>query len=184
MKPAIFLDRDGVLNKEKSYITSLEQLEIFSYTKRCINGLHKMGYLAIVISNQSAIARGMMTENGLENIHGYMKKELLLDAIYYCPHYYQEGKMTEYNIKCHCRKPETGMIEQAIKDFSIDLNHSYFVGDRATDIQTGKNMGIKTVLLKSGYKQWQEALVLEPDLVCDDLISFTKNLQYWNESTT
>lgn len=175
-KPAIFLDRDGVLNKEKSYITRLEELEIFDYAKECVSTLHEKGYLAIVISNQSAIGRGMLTEERLREINHYMKEKLELDAIYYCPHWYQEENETIYNIKCHCRKPDIGMLEQAVKDFSIDLSKSFFVGDRKSDIQTGKNMNIKTVLVTSGYEKWQDALELKPDLVCKDLLAFVKRL--------
>lgn len=174
-QPAIFLDRDGVLNQEKSYITDIEQLHLFDYAKTCIEQLKKCGYLTIVISNQSAVGRNMMGEDALKHINQYMMKQLFLDAIYYCPHWYCENKQeSKYNKICRCRKPNVGMIEKALTDFSIDLSHSYLVGDRKTDIETGKNINIKTVLVKSGYKEWKEALILSPDFVFKDLKEFVQ----------
>ncbi len=104
-RPAIFLDRDGVITKEKSYIRSLDELEVFDYSEECIRLIHEKGYLAIVISNQSGIARGYFTENDLATMNEYLKKTLSLDAVFYCPHYEGGGKIPEYSIKCTCRKP-------------------------------------------------------------------------------
>ena len=99
--PAIFLDRDGVLCKEKGYVTSLQELEIFPYAKLCVESIHRKGFLAICITNQSAVARGMMTEKELLELNKFMKKELGLGAVYYCPHHPQG--VGKYGVACTCR---------------------------------------------------------------------------------
>ena len=111
-KPAVFLDRDGVLCTEKSYITKKEDLEIFPFTKHCIDILHQKGFLAICITNQSAVARGMMTEETLRGMNDYLVEMTGLDALYYCPHH-PEG-IGIYRKKCTCRKPAAGLLMQEI----------------------------------------------------------------------
>ncbi len=172
--PAVFLDRDGVLCAEKSYITSIEQLDIFPYAKRCIDVLHQRGFLAICITNQSAVARGMMTETTLRAMNEFLIKETGLDALYYCPHH-PEG-IGIYRRKCNCRKPDTGMLIQAQQRFKIDMEQSYFVGDRASDIICGRNAGIKTVLLESGYGTQKLEQDVIPDFVFAHLEAFTEIL--------
>lgn len=167
MKPAIFLDRDGVLCEERSYITQLSQMKIFPYTKRCIDMIHEMGYLAICITNQSAIGRGYVTKQKLEEINAHLIRATGLDALYYCPHH-PEGKMP-YNVVCDCRKPRIGMIIRATEEWEINLTHSYLIGDRASDISCGKNAGIRTILLESGYGSKRLEQPVEPDWICADL---------------
>lgn len=174
MKPAIFLDRDGVLSVEKSYITSLEQLDLFPYTKKSIELIHKKGFLAICITNQSAVARGFVSETELQQIHEYLIKQTGVDALYYCPHH-PDGTGV-YKCTCNCRKPQIGLIEKAVREWEIDLSHSYMVGDRASDILCGKNAGIRTVLLESGYGMQRLEYHVEADKVCADLLEFAKYL--------
>ena len=149
-KPAVFLDRDGVLAKEKSYVLSVNELEIFPYTAECIRQIHKKGYYAVVITNQSGIARGLFTEAELAKMNDRLMKETGVDAVYYCPHH-PEGKVKEYRKKCSCRKPEMGLLKAAAKDLDIDMSKSWMVGDRAGDILAGDKAGVKTILLESGY---------------------------------
>lgn len=167
-KPAVFLDRDGVLTKEKSYVSSVEEMEIFPYVPECIKQIHKKGYYAIVITNQSGVARGLFTEEELKKMNAFLVKETGVDGIYYCPHH-PEGKVREYKIKCHCRKPETGMLKAAERDLSIDMFSSWLVGDRACDILTGKRAGIGTVLLESGYGTAGLEEEVLPDYILNDL---------------
>ena len=148
-KPAVFLDRDGVLTKEKSYVLSVKELEIFPYTAECIRQIHKKGYYAVVITNQSGIARGLFTEAELAEMNDRLIKETGVDAVYYCPHH-PEGKVKEYRKKCSCRKPETGLLKAAARDLDIDMSKSWMVGDRAGDILAGEKTGVKTILLESG----------------------------------
>lgn len=168
MSPAIFLDRDGVVNEEVGYISDISSLKIFPYVRDCVNRLHELGFIVIVISNQSGIARGLIEENDLIHINNHIKDVTGIDEVYYCPHY-PEGKNKIYTRECNCRKPKIGMVEKAVKEFNIDLFSSYFVGDRAVDIETGKNAGIKTILVESGYGTKGMEYTVEPDIVCEDL---------------
>lgn len=167
-KPAVFLDRDGVLTEEISYITSLEMLSIFTYTAECIKQIHKKGYYAIVITNQSGVARGLFTENTLQSMNAYLKEVTRVDAIYYCPHH-PDGSIDKYKKICKCRKPETGLLERACMDFCIDMDKSYMVGDRAADILMGQRAGLKTVLLESGYGTSRLEEMVGPDYILTDL---------------
>ena len=165
-QPAVFLDRDGVLNEEVGYISSPEQLKVFGYTKACIDRLHKAGFLSVVISNQSGIARGYFTEKDLVMVNRKLVEETGVDKVYYCPHYLK-GKIPYYSMECKCRKPGTGMIEKACRDLNIDLEKSFLVGDRASDIETGAKARIKTILVRTGYGLEEEKTAC-PDYICDD----------------
>lgn len=165
--PAVFLDRDGVLCVEKSYVTNIEELEIFPYARHCVELLHQKGFLAICITNQSAIARGMMTEEALREMNEYLIREIGLDALYYCPHH--PGGIGKYRQICDCRKPGTGMVERAMEEFRIARDASYMVGDRAADILCGQNAGLKTVLLESGYGTMRMERPVKPDFIYKDL---------------
>lgn len=175
---AVFLDRDGVLTVEKGYVKKKDDLEIFPYVRRCIETIHDKGYHAIVLTNQSGIARGYFTEGQLEEMNAYLLRETGVDAVYYCPHH-EKGVVGRYAVKCNCRKPETGMIWQACKDFDIDkqaLNASYMVGDRASDIKLGQNAGVTSVLLESGYGTRRLEEEVKADLICKDLVEFVSML--------
>lgn len=163
----MFLDRDGVLVEERSYVLKKEELNIFPYTYSCVQKIKEMGYYAICISNQSAVGRGMMTFADLQDINSFLKIKTGIDAVYCCPHYWKD------NIPiCNCRKPRIGLFEQAMRDFQIDLSASYMVGDRAGDILSGKRMGLKTVLLESGYGSARLEQEVTPDFRMKDLQEF------------
>ncbi len=167
-KPAVFLDRDGVLTREKSYITNIADLEIFPYAKQCIHDIKQKGYWTIVITNQSAVARGMLSEKMLCRMNDYLQQETGVDAIYYCPHH-PDAAVNAYRKQCDCRKPGMGMFQQAMKEFLIDKEGSYMIGDRAADILAGKNMGLTTILLESGYGTKRLEFDVKPDYVLEDL---------------
>lgn len=171
-KPALFLDRDGVLTEEIGYITSVKNLHIFPYAVECIRQIHEKGYYAIVITNQSGIARGLFTEETLKDMNTFLKGMTGVDAIYYCPHH-PDGVIDQYSKICKCRKPAIGLLEQACNDFNIDMNRSFMVGDRAGDILTGQRAGIKTVLLESGYGLAGLEQSVTPDYVFTDLRNVT-----------
>ena len=143
---AIFLDRDGVINKNRDdYVKSTKELEIFSNIGKEILKLKMKGFLIIVITNQSVINREIITITELEEIHSTIQKFLMksktsIDKFYFCPHRPDEN--------CDCRKPKPGLILQAINEFSIDVSKSWMVGDSKTDIQAGEKAGCKTILLK------------------------------------
>lgn len=176
--PVIFLDRDGVITKEKSYVTCLNQVELFPYAKMAVELLQHLGYKIIVITNQSAVARGMMSEAELQNIHEYIYKETGVDAIYYCPHYPPvDEEILPYRIHCKCRKPHTQLLEQAIKEHNLTKEKSFFVGDRASDILAGEHMGIKTVLVESGYGSQRLEAEVKIDYIFKDLLEFAYFIQ-------
>lgn len=170
-KPAVFLDRDGVITVERGFICQIGEVETFPYASECVRKIHDKGYWAIVITNQSGVARGIFTEEQLVKLHEKIKEESGVDAIYYCPHYVQ-GKIKKYSVECACRKPGTKLIDNACKDFDIDMKNSYMVGDRAGDVITGINAGIKTVLLQSGYGSMFLEEDVQADFILNDLRDF------------
>jgi D,D-heptose 1,7-bisphosphate phosphatase len=154
----VFLDRDGVINKKIDQLHKLEDLELLENSASGIRKLNESGYLTIVITNQPAVARGLCTIEQVEEIHKKMEtllgqKHAKLDGIYYCPHHPDKGypeENPEYKIVCNCRKPKTGMIEQARKEYNIDLKNSFLIGDSYIDILCGKNAGMKTIGVRTG----------------------------------
>lgn len=155
---AIFLDRDGTLNRYVGFVRSPEQLELEETVAEAVSLINRSGYLAIVVTNQPVIARGECSIEELGEIHDKLEtllgeKGAYLDAIYYCPHHPDggyPGERAEYKVKCDCRKPETGMIDKAVERFNIDLSGSYMIGDTTRDVMTGINAGIHTILLHTG----------------------------------
>jgi len=155
---AIFMDRDGVLNIERNYISKPEELELFNFTPSSVRKINQAGYLSIVVTNQSAIARNLCAEEDVQTIHRKMEtllgqKQAWLDAVYYCPHHPHKGFPEEnpvYKIDCDCRKPKIGMFNRAIAHFNIRAEDSYMVGDSERDIQAGINAGCITIGVRTG----------------------------------
>ncbi|BAO75045.1 HAD-IIIA family hydrolase [Winogradskyella sp. PG-2] len=156
---AVFLDRDGVINKEVDQLTNIEDFELIDGTIRAIKSLNKSDYIVIVITNQPVIAKGFITVEQLQSIHKKMDMLLgnegaFLDDLFYCPHHPKvgfEGEITALKIECKCRKPKPGMLLKAAQQYNIDLKNSWFVGDRYTDIAAGKSTNTSTILLKTGH---------------------------------
>ena len=157
-RPAVFLDRDGVINIERSFIKTPKEFELYSNTAQAIKLLNKAGFLVIVVTNQSAIARNLVTEKGLQEIHWKMetllgKEGAFVDKIYYCPHHPDKGFPEEnkaLKIECECRKPNPGMLKQAQLDFNIEMSNSFLVGDSERDILAGLAAGVHTIGVKTG----------------------------------
>nr|WP_315036430.1 HAD-IIIA family hydrolase [uncultured Lachnoanaerobaculum sp.] len=156
---AIFIDRDGTMNVSKGFISKADDLELIPGTIDAIKAINKSGALAIVITNQPVIARGECSFEELHNIHNKLKtllgeKGAFVDDIFYCPHHPDkgfEGEVPELKFDCECRKPKTGMIDEAVKKYNIDLSKSYMVGDSTMDLETARNAGIKSVLVDTGF---------------------------------
>ena len=152
---AIFLDRDGTINKDCGFISDVRNFELLPEAAEAIKKINASGYLAIVVTNQPVIARGECTFEELERIHNKMETELgkkgaFIDALYFCPHHPDKGfagERTEYKCECACRKPAPGMLLQAAKDFNIDIASSYMIGDSEKDVLAGKNAGCKKSFL-------------------------------------
>ena len=145
MKKAVFLDRDGVINKErKDYVKSIEEFQILNNIPKSIKMLKEKGFLVIVITNQSAINRGLITIETLNEIHNYLQNFLKenntsIDDFYFCPHRPDEN--------CKCRKPNPGMLIKAAQEHNIDMNQSFMIGNSLTDVQAAQKAGCKGILL-------------------------------------
>ena len=154
---AIFLDRDGTINKYVGFLRKEEEFELLPGVADAVRKINQSGFLAIVVTNQPVIARGEVTFEGLDTIHNKMetllgKEGAYLDAIYFCPHHPHkgyEGEVAELKIECDCRKPKPGMLIKAAEDFNRNLSQSFMVGDGENDIKAGKAAGCKTVLLNT-----------------------------------
>ncbi len=152
---AVFLDRDGTVNRLRGFITAPDEIELLDGAAEAIAYFNSIGYLVIIVTNQPVIARGECTEQELRNIHNRLEmllgeKGAYTDGIYYCPHHPDsgfEGEIRELKISCSCRKPEPGLLLRAGEDFNIDMSESFMVGDSMRDIEAGKKAGCRTVLL-------------------------------------
>jgi D,D-heptose 1,7-bisphosphate phosphatase len=170
-KIAVFLDRDGVINKEVSYISLPEDLELIEGAANAIRRINKAGLLAVVVTNQPVIARGECTIDGLRIIHNKLetilgRKGAYIDAIYYCPHHPDNGHTGEVKslkLKCECRKPSPGMLFQASKELNIDLEKSWMIGDTTSDILSGHSAGVNTILVDTGYSGLDGRCLIKPD---------------------
>lgn len=180
MTIAFFLDRDGTLNVEKGYIRDVRDLELIPGVAQAVLQLNQAGILAILTTNQTGAARGFYDLTHIHALNQRLQDLLLqeagarLDAVYYCPHL-EKGTVAEFAKDCQCRKPGTGMIQQALARFpQVDLAHSYVLGDKASDVAFGKQAGCKSVLLKTGYGERvlagkYQSLPEPPDYVFEDM---------------
>lgn len=181
MKKAIFLDRDGTINVEKDYIYKSEDLVFEEGTIEALKTFKNLGYILIVVSNQSGVARGYFTEEDLNifnnNMNEILKKNgVEITEFYCCPHH-PDG-IGEYKKICECRKPNNKMIEDAIKKYNIDREKSYMIGDKTSDIGAGIKSNLKTVLVKTGYGlKDMEKIDKNETLVCENLKDFSEVLK-------
>lgn len=181
---AIFLDRDGTINVKKGLISGTEQFELEQNAAEAIRQINQSGYLAIVITNQPVVARGLCGIETVEEIHRKMQTLLgcqgaFLDAVRYCPHHPDTGYPEEnpaYKISCSCRKPDIGMVEECVSRYHICLADSWMIGDSTMDIQTGKNAGMKTALVLTGDAGRDGKYNVAPDLVCADILEAVKRI--------
>lgn len=175
---AIFLDRDGTINKYVGFLRNIDDFELLPGVAQAIRFINQSEYLAIVITNQPVIARGEVTFSQLDEIHNKMETLLgregaYIDGLYYCPHHPDkgfEGEVPELKIDCDCRKPKPGMLLKAAKDFNIDLSQSWMIGDGKNDILCGIHGGCKTAYIGS------EKIDMKPDVVADNLLNAVKKI--------
>lgn len=179
MNKAAFLDRDGVLNEDPPhYAHELSDLHLIPNTAKAITLLNENDYLVIIVSNQSGIGRGFYTANKTEDFNNEIQRLLKLkgahiDKFYYCPHHPHD--------ECTCRKPEPGMLLSAIKEFDIDINNSFMIGDKCSDIAAGKAVGLKTILVSTGHggKSLKEC-AMKANLIARDLHSSVEQIVKFN----
>jgi len=179
-KPAVFLDRDGVINKDNGYVSQIDDFEFIEGVIDACLALKEKGYLLVVITNQSGIARGYFSEEQFHTLTEWMDWSMAdrgvdLDGIYYCPHHKDEG-VGEFKIDCECRKPKPGMLLNALDDLNIDVETSILVGDKVSDLQAGISAGIKNnYLVRTGKEITKQGESLASG-VFDDLASLVKSI--------
>jgi D-glycero-D-manno-heptose 1,7-bisphosphate phosphatase len=179
MRRAVFLDRDGTINHEKEYLYRIEEFEFVPGAPEAIRMLNEAGYVVVVVTNQSGVARGYYTEEDVETLHRFISQQLerfgaFVDAWLYCPHH-PSGKGS-YSLPCSCRKPLPGMLLEAAHRFGIDLDQSVMIGDKAVDIDAGRAAGCRPILVRSGYGAAEESRIAEGVEVYDDLLCAVRSL--------
>jgi D-glycero-D-manno-heptose 1,7-bisphosphate phosphatase len=175
MRGAVFLDRDGTINEEVDYLDDPDRLRLIPGAAEAIRLLNHASMLVIVVSNQAGVGRGYFSTVTVEAIHQQLAKQLAIhgacvDANYYCPHHPNEG--------CECRKPKAGMLLQASRKHGIDMRRAFIVGDKVSDLDAGRRVGCRTVLVLTGYgEQAREDLVysiFQPDYISSNLCDAVK----------
>jgi D-glycero-D-manno-heptose 1,7-bisphosphate phosphatase len=171
LRAAVFLDRDGTMCEEVGYLNHVSRFRMFPFVASALRRLNDGGYPVIVVSNQSGVARGYFPESLVQQVNQVMTQQLFeagarVDGVYYCPHASSDN--------CSCRKPKTGMLDCAAREHCIDLQRSFVVGDRCTDIELARNARAQGILVRTGYGEgelaWHAAKwPAQPDLVADDL---------------
>lgn len=175
---AIFLDRDGTLIHDRDCLRTAEELDLLPGVAEAVRELNHRGWRAVVITNQPVIAKGWCTEAELQRIHNKLETLLgqehaFLDRIYFCPHHPDAGfpgERPELKVKCDCRKPNTGMVRRAAAELNIDLSQSWLIGDTTTDIQTARNAGVRSILLRTGYGGRDGRHAVQPDYTFNSLL--------------
>ena len=181
MKKAIFLDRDGTINKdEKGYISDPKDLILYPNSFKALRILQKLGYLIFVVTNQSGVARGYFGIDEVEKLNTKMitefqENDIKIDRVYYSP-YHQQGIIKPYNRKHKSRKPDIGMFEQATSEFNFFIKDSFMIGDKYADVVFGKNAGLKTILVLTGngersFLKKRQEWKIWPDFICKDILS-------------
>jgi histidinol-phosphate phosphatase family protein len=183
-QPAVFLDRDGTLVKEVGGLTSPEQLELLPGAAAAVYELNHRGIRAVMVSNQPVVAKGFSTESEVEIAHRKLqtllgREHAFLDRIYYCPHHPEKGfagERPELKIDCECRKPKPGMIVQAARDLNLDLKSSWMVGDTTVDIETARNAGLKSVLVRTGHGGADRKFPIQPTFMGENVLDAVQQI--------
>ncbi|MFC1771489.1 D-glycero-alpha-D-manno-heptose-1,7-bisphosphate 7-phosphatase [Candidatus Margulisiibacteriota bacterium] len=181
MNKAVFLDRDGTIIKEKHFLKSPELVELEKNALAALKILQENGFLLIIITNQSGIARGIIKPEEFYAVQHHLldllsEKGIAIKGYYFCPHH-PEAEKEEYKKDCTCRKPEPGMLLLAAKEHNISLTDSFMIGDKAADVEAGKKVNMKSILVKTGYgqKSLGDLKKVQPDYIADDLLDAVKN---------
>jgi D-glycero-D-manno-heptose 1,7-bisphosphate phosphatase len=174
-RPAVFLDRDGTLIEERGYIDRLALLSVFPWSGDAIRLLNRAGIAAVVITNQSGIARGLLDEPLLFEVHAEIDRRLgpaRIDGYFFCPHL-TDAADARYRVACDCRKPKPGLIVRAARELDLDLSRSFMVGDRWLDVACGRAAGVRPLLVRTGHGAHEEAQVAptaQPDAILNNLM--------------
>jgi len=174
---AVFMDRDGTINEEVGYLSRVEELKLIPGAAQAIRLLNEEGIKTVVVTNQSGVARGFFSEECVRIINSSLNDMLrregaLIDRFYYCPHHPTAGN-EPYKRVCDCRKPEPGMLLQAARELDIDLAASYVVGDMLKDLEAGRRVGAKGILVRTGYGN-NVVVTDKPVYIAEDLLDAVK----------
>jgi D-glycero-D-manno-heptose 1,7-bisphosphate phosphatase len=185
LKPAVFLDRDGVVIEDSHYLGDVDRVRLVPGAAAAIAALNRAGWVVVVVTNQSGVARGLFTLDSVGVVHDHLAALLTqhgatIDDFRFCPHH-PEAELAEFRAECDCRKPKPGMLHQAARELGLDLAASWMIGDRVSDLEAGARAGCRTALVRTGYgaavnvaELDREALHLE--LVAADLAEAVKKL--------
>ncbi|MFZ3122458.1 MAG: HAD-IIIA family hydrolase [Thermodesulfovibrionales bacterium] len=176
-RPAIFIDRDGTIVMDVDLLHRVEDLELLPFSAAAIKKINDSDYLSFLITNQPVVARNLCDISMIKQIHNKLETLLgregaYLNDIYFCPHHPDKGYPEEnpdLKVDCDCRKPKTGMISKAAKEYNVDIESSWFIGDMTADIQTGKNAGMKTILVRTGRGGEDGKFEVNPDHIFDNI---------------
>jgi D-glycero-D-manno-heptose 1,7-bisphosphate phosphatase len=179
MKRAVFIDRDGTINEEKEYLFRRDDFVFIPGAPQAIRLLNDAGFLVIVVTNQSGVARGYYTEEDVHQLHRHIAADLeqfgaRVDAWFYCPHH--PAGRGSYALPCRCRKPLPGMLLEAAGRFAIDLESSIMIGDKLVDVEAGAAAGCRSILVRTGYGSEEEHRCRSSVEVFDDLLSAAESL--------
>lgn len=185
LQKAIFIDRDGTLIEEVGYLKMLEDLRFTPRATEALRIFHSLGFLNIVLTNQSAVARGILSPKELNKIHHKLKElaqqeDARIDDIFYCPHL-PEGRMPPYNVDCECRKPKPGMILRSQEKHKLDLLQCILVGDKTSDLEMARNAGVRPVLVLTGYGKETQTACPIPAETHMNLFEFAQKLKEAHE---
>lgn len=178
-RAAVLLDRDGTISREKGYINHVQRLELYPGSAKAIRKLNAAQIPAVLITNQAGVARGYFPFDLVAKVHKRLEELLWteggahLDGIFFCPHH-PDGIAEPYNIRCRCRKPETGLLEDATEELDLDIAASFMIGDKISDVELGKRVGAKGILVKTGYgrgelEYFSSTWKIQPDYIAEDL---------------
>ena len=155
LRPAIFLDRDGVVIEDVHYLATTDQVRFVPGSADAIAALNRAGWPVVIVTNQAGVGRGLFDIEAVHAVHRHLAEQLAgygarIEAFYFCPHH-PTAEVPEFRTVCSCRKPQPGMLKQAAEELGLDLANSWMVGDRETDLQAGAAAGTRTILVRTGY---------------------------------
>lgn len=178
-RPAVFIDRDGTISEEVGYVNHPSRYRVYPYSAEAVGKLNQAGWLAILVTNQAGVARGYFAESMIREVHHILTDELAregarLDAIYYCPHHPSVGA-PPFRQACDCRKPLPGLITRAAAEHHIDLDNSWMIGDRASDVELARNANLRSAFVLSGYGrgEWEfsrHTFKHTPEIIAENLL--------------
>jgi histidinol-phosphate phosphatase family protein len=182
---AVFLDRDGTLIPDKDCLRDAAGLELLPGAAQAVHELNHHGWRTVVVTNQPVIAKGFCDEAEMDRMHAKLETLLglehaFLDRIFYCPHHPEKGfpgERPELKIDCTCRKPKTGLIERAVTELNVDLRQSWLIGDTTTDLQTARNAGLRSILVRTGHGGRDGKHPAAPEFTCDNLLDAVRLIQ-------